>query len=152
MRTKKTVKIIYTDKRISSTYTLLTVNVILDVSMKKRWTLKRKSLVTITSNCDVINTFFYKYEIGDAANDELPWAGVFFFPAWHKLRRGCGKLVTILHVFASAFFFYFYGLIFCDSKNKNLMANNIRYNFCRFFIFQVKKRKLDNRKTRIYGT
>lgn len=38
--------------------------------------------------------------MGDAANDELPWAGVFFFPAWHKLRRGCGKLVTILHVFA----------------------------------------------------
>lgn len=44
--------------------------------MKKRWTLKRKSLVTITSNCDVINTFlqkqYNKYEIGDAANDELP--------------------------------------------------------------------------------
>lgn len=63
MRTKKTVKIIYTDKRIPSNYTLLTVTqkyVILDVSMKKRWTLKRKSLVTITSNCDVINTFLQK--------------------------------------------------------------------------------------------
>lgn len=63
MRTKKTVKIIYTDKRIPSTYNSADSNskyVILNVSMKKRWTLKRKSLVTITSNCDVINTFLQK--------------------------------------------------------------------------------------------
>lgn len=78
--------------------------------------------------------------------------GYFFFLHDTNFGEDAVNELTILHVFASAFFFYFYGLIFCDSKNKNLMANNIRYNFCRFVIFQMKKRKLDNRKTRIYGT